>query len=83
MDGNTMAEKLEDMTTQELADDGKRAVVRAFHIALELHRRACKGQNPQEVCDTGRLMRKASDLKDDALCLHGQMGGITVRSGGT
>lgn len=72
---------------QELADEAKVAVVRTFHIAEELHKRACASQCKASVKASGKLLRNVSRVKDDGLdldgCLDDGSGGITVQSGGT
>lgn len=76
-----------DKTNQELADEGKKLIVRLYHLSQEMHSRACAMQCKKSVKATGRIVRNVSKLKDDALDLDGCMddgaGGVSVESGGT
>lgn len=78
---------IKNATSQELVDHGTKSVVELYHIAQNLHSRACKIKCTKSVKATGKLLRNISKLKDDALDLDGTLdegnGPISAESGGT
>lgn len=86
--------KYRKLKKQEVADKANEAAVDVYHLAEDLHKRACASQCPDSHDKTADFLIKAIELKKAGMALNGCIpetdedtgaidGGISVMSGST